>query len=119
MNKNKNTLIFLMTLTTAAFAHAQDAGGGITMSTDPARAAAVERRAQEIKARPVQQTPAKPAAKAASGTKSKSQPKQSTKHKATPQAKSKGAQPAKAKGTPQAKSAAAKPSKPPSKSQSR
>jgi hypothetical protein len=59
----------------ASAAFAQSANGGITMSTDPAKAAAIERHAQELKARPAHEMQAKPATKT------------SSKHKAKPHAK--------------------------------
>jgi hypothetical protein len=59
----------------ASAAFAQTAAGGITMSTDPARASAVERHALELKSRPAEAAQAKPAAKT------------STTHKAKPHAK--------------------------------
>ena len=60
------SLILLMILGMASAAFAQTATGGVTMGTDPARAAAVERHAQELKARPAPETQAKPATKTAS-----------------------------------------------------
>jgi len=63
---NKIPLILLMSLGMASAAFAQSATGGITMSTDPAKAAAVERHAQELKAHPPQETSAKPTPKASS-----------------------------------------------------
>ena len=75
----------------AAFAAVQT--GGITMSNDPAKAAAVEKHAQEIKAHEAQQQQAhaasKPAAKSKStstGTKAKSQPKTKTSSSTNPSA---------------------------------
>lgn len=64
----KPALILLMSLGMAAAAFAQTATGGVTMSTDPAKAAAVERHAQELKARPAPapQARAKPAGKTSS-----------------------------------------------------
>ena len=46
----KLSLILLMSLATIG-AYAQSTGGGITTSTDPAKAAAVEKHAQELQAR--------------------------------------------------------------------
>ena len=43
-------------------AYAQAPAGGVTMSTDPAKAAEVERHAQELKARQSESSAAKPAA---------------------------------------------------------
>jgi len=65
-----------MTLGMASAAFAQTATSGVTMSTDPAKAAAVERHAQELKARPAQEMQAKPAAKTSSTHKAKHQAKQ-------------------------------------------
>jgi hypothetical protein len=75
----KLSLIVLMSLGMASAAFAQTATGGVTMSTDPAKIAAVEKHAQELKARPAPQAQAKPAAKHATKT--------SSTHKAKPQAK--------------------------------
>ena len=61
----KISLILLMSLGFASAAFAQTATDGVTMSTDPAKAAAVERHAQELKARPAPATQAKPATKTA------------------------------------------------------
>jgi outer membrane biosynthesis protein TonB len=58
----KIPLILLMSLGLGATAFAQPTGG-VTMSTDPAKAAAVERHAAELKARPAPEVQAKPAAK--------------------------------------------------------
>ncbi len=74
---NKLSLILLMSLATAG-AYAQGTGGGVTMSTDPAKAAAVEKHAQELQARPKEAT-SKPAAKSTSTKKTKAQT--STTHK--------------------------------------
>ena len=73
------SLIILMTLGMASAAFAQTATSGVTMSTDPAKAAAVERHAQELKARPAQEMQAEPAVKPAAKT--------SSTHKAKHQAK--------------------------------
>jgi hypothetical protein len=75
----KLPLIILVSLGMASAAFAQTATSGITMSTDPAKAAAVEKRAQELKARPAQEMQAKPAAKPAA--------KKSSTHKAKTPAK--------------------------------
>jgi hypothetical protein len=66
----KISLILLMSLGMASAAFAQTATSGITMSTDPAKAAAVEKHAQELKSRPAQEMQAKPAAKPAAKTSS-------------------------------------------------
>ena len=55
----KLSLILLMSLATAG-AYAETAGG-VTMSTDPAKAAAVEKHAQELQARQSNEAAAKPA----------------------------------------------------------
>lgn len=83
----KIPLILLMSfgLASAAFA---EAAGGITMSTDPAKAAAVEKHAAELKARPATETQVKPAAKASTTHMTKSHAKQpKTKASAKPAAK--------------------------------
>jgi|GEM_PF-3014837 len=72
-------LILLMSLATAG-AYAQNTGG-TTMSTDPAKVAAVEKHAQELKARQSKETTSKPAAT----------------HTKTPKAKTKANTKAKAK----------------------
>lgn len=53
----------LMSVGMVSGAFAQGAVGDVTMSTDPAKAAAVEQHAQELKALPAPETQAKPAAK--------------------------------------------------------
>ena len=58
---NKFSLILLMSLATGA-ACAQSAGGGVTTSTDPAKAAAVEKHAQELQAHQSKEASSKPAA---------------------------------------------------------
>ena len=68
---NRTGLILLMSLATAG-AYAQGTSGDVTMSTDPAKAAAVERHADELKARQTKETTAKPAATHKSSAKSKS-----------------------------------------------
>lgn len=73
---SKITFVLLMSLGLASGAYAQGASGGVTMSTDPAKAAAVERHAQELKARPAQEAQAKPAVKQASTQKAKPKAKQ-------------------------------------------
>ena len=57
---NKLSLFLLMSLATGA-AYAQSAGGGVTMSTDPAKAAAVEKHAQELQAHQSKEATSKPA----------------------------------------------------------
>ena len=73
-------LILLASLATAG-AYAQGTGGGITTSTDPARAAAVEKHAQELQARQSKEPAAKPATTHASTKQAKG--KTSTAHKST------------------------------------
>ncbi|HEX4235769.1 MAG TPA: hypothetical protein VH041_15860 [Caldimonas sp.] len=85
---HKISLILLMSLAMAG-AHAQGTGGGVTTSTDPAKAAAVESHAEELKARQSNEATAKPAT-----------------HKGTSKAKPKAKAPA------THKSSAAKPGKP-------
>ena len=58
---NKISLILLMSLVTAG-ASAQGTGGGIRESTDPAKAAGVEKHAQELKARQSEEAMSKSAA---------------------------------------------------------
>jgi len=67
---NKLGSILLMSLAMGS-AHAQSIGGGITMSTDPAKAAAVENHAQELKARQSKEATSKPAATHKSTSKAK------------------------------------------------
>ena len=67
---NKLALILLMSLATVG-AYAESPSGGVTMSTDPARAAAVESHAQELKAREAKETTSKPAATHKSSAKAK------------------------------------------------
>ena len=73
---SKIPLILLMSLGMASGVYAQSPVGGVTMSTDPAKAAAVERHAQELKARPAQEMHAKSAVKHSSGHKTKPHAKQ-------------------------------------------
>jgi hypothetical protein len=69
---NKLTFLLLTSLATGS-AYAQGSSGGITTSTDPAKAAAVEKHAQELKDRQSKEAAAKPAPTHAStkGTKGK------------------------------------------------
>jgi hypothetical protein len=86
---SKLRLILLISMAMASGAFAQGNSGAITMSTDPAKIAAVEKHAQELKARPAQEPQAKPAAKHSTTQKAKP----STKSKQTgakPVAKTKG-----------------------------
>lgn len=62
--------ILLLSLATGG-AVAQGTSGGVTMSTDPAKAAAVESHAQELKAREAKETTSKPAATHKSSAKAK------------------------------------------------
>lgn len=79
MSKLCLTVLASMVVATGAFA--QGSSGGITTSTDPAKIAAIEKHAAELKARPAQETQAKPAAKQSHS--SKSSTKSSTKSKQT------------------------------------
>ena len=85
---NKTGLILLMTLGMAAGAYAQTSSGGITVSTDPAKAAAIEKHAQELKARPAATTSAKPVA---THTSSHAKTHHTSSHKTKPAAKHKPA----------------------------
>ena len=76
-------------------AHAQGTSGGVTMSTDPAKAAAIERHAQELKARQATETTSKPAATPKSSAKTKTKAKPKAKAKAPATHKSSAAKPAK------------------------
>lgn len=69
MNKATWMLLASSVVASGAFAQA-GSGGGITMSTDPAKAAAVEQHAQELKARPAPQAHSKPAANHSTSKKS-------------------------------------------------
>jgi len=86
----KISLILLMSLGLASAAFAQTGTGGVTMSTDPAKAAAVERHAQELKARPAAEVKAKPATKTASAHASTHK---TAHHTTKPHASSKAAKP--------------------------
>jgi len=76
----KISLILLMSLAAGA-TYAQGTGGGVTMSTDPAKVAAVEKHAQELRARQSKEATSKPAAAHSSTKKTKATT--STKHKST------------------------------------
>jgi hypothetical protein len=80
VNLNKISLILLMSLA-AGGVYAQGAGGGVTSSTDPAKAAAVEQHAQELQAQQSKAATSKPAATHTSTGKKKA--KTSTTHKST------------------------------------
>ena len=67
---NKLSLILLMSLATGG-AYAQSTDGGITTSTDPAKAAAVEKHAQELQASQSKEAKSKPAATHSSHTSTK------------------------------------------------
>ncbi|MFL6665307.1 MAG: hypothetical protein ACJ8G7_24325 [Rhizobacter sp.] len=77
-NMNKLGLILLMSMATGAYAQNT---GGVTMSTDPAKAAAVEKHAQELQARQSKEAPSKPAATHPSTNKTKA--KTPTTHKSS------------------------------------
>ena len=74
--KNRS-LIHLMCFGMASAAFAQTTTGGVTMSTDPAKIASIERHAAELKARPTPETQAKPVAKKSTSAKTKTQTTQS------------------------------------------
>ena len=67
----KLSLILLMSLASAG-AYAET-GGGVTMSTDPAKAAAVEKHAQELQAQQSKEAASKPAPAHASSKNAKSE----------------------------------------------
>jgi hypothetical protein len=67
---NKLSLILLMSLATGG-AYAQGTDGGVTTSTDPAKAAAVEKHAQELQASQSKEATSKPAATHSSSKKAK------------------------------------------------
>ena len=67
------SLILLMCLGIASAAFAQTSTGGVTMSTDPAKIATIERHAAELKARPAPEAQAKPVAKQSTSAKTKTQ----------------------------------------------
>jgi len=73
---SKFPLLVLMSLGMASGVYAQSTSGGVTMSTDPAKAAAVEKHAQELKAHPAQEMQAKPATAHSSTHHAKHQAKQ-------------------------------------------
>lgn len=73
----KRSLILLMSLGMASAAFGQTATGGVTMSTDPAKIASIERHAAELKARPAPHAQAKPVAKKSTSAKTKTQTTQS------------------------------------------
>jgi hypothetical protein len=64
-------------------AYAQGAGDGITTSNDPAKAAAVEQHAQELKARQSHEATSRPAASHTSTSKSKAKSKTPATHKSS------------------------------------
>jgi hypothetical protein len=69
----KQIPIIVMSLAMASAAFGQSATGGVTTSTDPAKIAAIERHAAELKARPAAEAQAKPVAKKSASTKTKTQ----------------------------------------------
>ena len=79
---NKLSLILLMSLATGG-AYAQGTGGGITTSTDPAKAAAVEKHAQELQASQSKEATSKPAATHTSSKKAKTPATHTTTHKSS------------------------------------
>ncbi len=91
--KNRS-LIHLMCFGMASAAFAQTTTGGVTMSTDPAKIASIERHAAELKARPTPQAQAKRVAKKSTSAKTKShttQAKPKTKTKTSSATKAKPA----------------------------
>ena len=76
---SKMGLILLMSLAMGG-AYAQSTGGA-TMSTDPAKVAAVEKHAQELKASQSKQATSKPMATHTSTQKAKAKAKTPAKHK--------------------------------------
>lgn len=95
---NRIGCILLMCLATGG-AYAQGTSDGVTMSTDPAKAAAVESHAQELKAREAKEMTSKPAATHKNSAKAKTSPHAKTsthaKAKAPATHKSSAAKPAK------------------------
>ena len=85
---HKIGLILLISSLVTVGAYAQGTDGGVTTSTDPARAAAVESHAQELKTRQSKEPASKPAATHKSTAKGKA--------KTHPTHKSSTAKPAKA-----------------------
>ncbi len=79
---NKLSLILLTSLATTG-AYAQGTGGGITTSTDPARAAAVEKHAQDLQAQQSKDAGAKPAKATPHASTQKTTGKTSSTHKST------------------------------------
>jgi hypothetical protein len=97
----KITLMLIMSLAAATGAYAQGSSGGVTMSSDPAKVAAVEKHAQEVKARQVPTAQAQTTAKKSSTHKDPA--KASSKSKSKPKHASSSAKPApKAKAQPAA-----------------
>lgn len=88
MSKLCLTVLASMVVATGAFA--QGSSGGITTSTDPAKIAAIEKHAAELKARPAQETQAKPEVKQSASSKTKA----SAKSGASTKSKQTGAKPA-------------------------
>lgn len=84
----------LMSLAMAG-AYAQGTSGGVTMSTDPAKAAAVESHAQELKARQAKETTAKPAGSHNSTAKTHTKGTTHATHKSNGTHKSSSTKPAK------------------------
>jgi hypothetical protein len=79
MNMNRLSLILAMALVSAG-AYAQGTGGDVTMSTDPAKAAAVEKHAQELQAHQSEKAAQSKPTSAHAGTTHKAKGKTSTTH---------------------------------------
>jgi cytochrome bd-type quinol oxidase subunit 1 len=80
---NKTGLILLVSLAAVGTAYAQDKGG-TTVSTDPAKVAAVEKHAQELQARQSKEATSTAAATHSSTQKSKAKKKPATHKSSTP-----------------------------------
>jgi hypothetical protein len=75
---HKISLVVLLSFAAATAASAQTAGMGITTSTDPAKIAAVERHAQDLKSRQVAPTKATSAVHRTAGAKHRARTHQTT-----------------------------------------
>lgn len=91
---SKLRLMVLTSLVIATGAFAQGSSGGITTSTDPAKIAAIEKHAAELKARPAQETQAKPEVKQSASSKTKASAKSGASTKPSTKSKQTGAKPA-------------------------
>jgi hypothetical protein len=79
----KTALFTLLSLALASAAFAKTPADGISVSTDPARAAAVERHAQDLKSQQASQAAAKSAAKSAAHHPSSQKTTHKASHKST------------------------------------